>query len=159
MDYSVGKKILASQGKSNLWTVPFPTSTPAVDYVNPGLGNFARIYCHYVPIYRKNYIDIEKKVNEPELFGGGESDMSDDKKLKTIDSVEKTTEELNKNVLKKLNTASVSAFLHPRFVQTGKISFETEKQENEPAPKKIKSSSSQQTQEASKPLKHKFQFF
>jgi len=148
-------------------TLPRLTSYPANNCVNPGLGQIARLYSFYVPLYSNHSLhSISKKepnvepVDEQE--GAGNIDMDITKpdleteqkpKENNVDEFDLNPIEFNEKKRKLLGAAVHESFIHPKLIKTNKISFSKQNVTNEKQVDVRKTSVNEKN-----PVKHKFQF-
>jgi hypothetical protein len=154
MEYNLLKTIEPNLGLQ-MCPVPNPhlTPYPAIDYVNPGLGQAARLYSFYVPLHsNQSPLNIDKKKDDALLQEGGSSEMT---------SVE-TSEDLNEDIdpiefnnrkRKLMGDAIQSSFMHPKILTD---SLELEPQSK--VKKKEVIMKSEPDRNKQRGLKHKFQF-
>jgi len=147
-------------------TMPRLTPYPANNCVNPGLGQIARLYSFYVPLYSKSHLhEIHKNkpnVEEAHLSLNQEGKGQEEKiqtALETPENSETKNEddelnpiEFNERKRKQLGSAIQESFLHPKVIKTDTILLQKPK-------KQTKSVSENQDNNKLKPLKHKFQFY
>lgn len=123
MEYSLAQSL---EGYSEVANVPFPrlNSDPAIDFVNPGLGQIVNLFETIVPVKGHSLHTIEKKV-------------------------EKESDEISKNVLEQsiqppqtgfgespIDPTILNSFLHP--IVTDSIIFPKNETNDEKRPKKQK---------------------
>jgi hypothetical protein len=141
-------------------TMPRLTPYPANNCVNPGLGQIARVYSFYVPLYTRPSIHSISK-NEPNVEamfqeGKGEESQSDEEipttsALSQNDDKDINPIDFNERKRKLMGIGVHESFLHPKFIKTDKIVFSKELRKTESKPK---------VTQVTKPkeIKHKFQF-
>ncbi len=145
-------------------THPRLSQFPATDFVNPGLGQIARLYSFYVPM-QSNYslLTINKKVEENNQEGSGidkstydevdldtNSDNSDTFSSDNIDPVE-----YNNRKRKLLGDGVQSSFMNPKPIKTGLLQLDSVNKT-----KKLKTNNLvQDSKPKLKKETHKFQFF
>jgi hypothetical protein len=140
---------------------PRLTPYPAVDYVNPGLGQAARIFSFYVPLHtNQSTYTIEKKEDEAlSQEGGSQESTSKDSNSTSFDDAMHDNNidpiEFNSRKRKLMGDGIQSSFMHPKIV-TGTI-------ELEPQSKVKKKNITVKPEEKNKTgkgqtVKHKFQF-
>jgi hypothetical protein len=135
---------------------PHLTPYPAIDYVNPGLAQSARLFSFYVPLYsNQSPFNIRKEENDSSLLQEGgsqdpENETSSDSEM-NIDPIE-----FNSKKRKLMGEGIQSSFLHPKIV-TDSIDLEPKS--------KVKKKSTTFNSENTKVkigkgqnVKHKFQF-
>ena len=154
MEYNLLKTIEPNLGLQMCPTRnPHLTPYPAIDYVNPGLGQVARLYSFYVPLYsNQSPFNIAKK-DDPAISqeGGSEEPISND----SIDnSMSVDPIEYNDKKRKLMGDGIQSSFMHPK-VLTETIDLgpqsKVRKKEHTTKMEKNKIGKGQN-------LKHKFQF-
>jgi hypothetical protein len=148
--------------------MPRLTPYPATDFVNPGLGQIARLFSFYVPLHvkslhsqNKNEPNVEAQLQE----GSGNIDHEDANKSENeIDSgsenlseqnIDADPIEYNEMKRKKMGFAVHDSFLHPKFIKTDKILLASPTSSKTPV-KKMKTTKTESN--ATKTIKHKFQF-
>lgn len=129
MEYSFLKELEPSLG------FMFPTSThpqltqfPAVDFVNPGLGQVARIHNFMVPLYVRDTLHLIEKQSDdlkeeiPEQSGSGDTQEEDGE---DIVKMQKKLEpsELNERKRKQLGSAIQASFQNPKKIKIGQLSL------------------------------------
>ena len=142
---------------------PHLTSYPAIDYVNPGLGQAARLFSFYVPLYaNQSPFNIVKEQDQAMSQEGGSIDSNPSDSIS--DSIDNNFDpiEFNNRKRKLIGEGVQSSFMHPKII-TGKIDLEpqskvkkknvTVKSENE----KIKVGKGHNVGKGQN-VKHKFQF-
>ncbi len=119
---------------------PHLTPYPAIDYVNPGLGNAARLYSFYVPLYTNqspfniskkedNSISQERDLTAEAISQEGGSMDAEQSTNDNNSFTEKMSDsfvdpvEFNNRKRKIMGDAIQSSFMHPK-VLTGKLNFE-----------------------------------
>ena len=171
MEYNLLKTIEPNLGlmipSQTSATMPRLSSVPSIDCVNPGLGQISRLYSFYVPLHSKQSLHLVEK-NEPQVEpsnqeGGGNIEM--DESSQEIDNTEisedtekVTPEQFNEMRKKRLGSPIHASFLHPKMIKTDKIIFKlpnSVKSEKKPVSK----NPVLKTNNESKPIKHKFQFY
>jgi hypothetical protein len=142
---------------------PRLTPYPAVDYVNPGLGQAARVFSFYVPLHtNQSPYTIEKKEDEAmSQEGGSQESVSKDSNPTTfndasddIDNIDPI--EFNARKRKLMGDGIQSSFMHPKIV-TGTIELEPQSK----VKKKnltVKSEENGNKTGKGQHVKHKFQF-
>jgi hypothetical protein len=127
---------------------PHLTPYPAIDYVNPGLGQAARLFSFYVPLHtNQSPFAIEKKENNAVLQEGGSKDSEFNETESNHDNDDPI--EFNNRKRKLMGDAIQSSFMHP--IVTDTIQLEPES--------KVKKKNIPTNSEAKKrQIKHKFQF-
>lgn len=149
---------------------PRLSSTPASNFITPGIGHITRLYNTYVPIrVHKNFPHEMKKHIEPIVIS---QEIIEDNQIGS-GTLEQTKEaavkpEIDSIASKGPNSVSLSkgiefSFAHPR-IETDKIVFETkkrspnsEKSDSVPS-KKTKFIADKSSKVAEQKIKHKFQF-
>jgi hypothetical protein len=169
MEYRLLKSIEPSQGiLIPKETLPRLTPYPANNCVNPGLGQIARLYSFYVPLYSnpnlhsisKHEADVEPMNVEPlNQEGKGEDSTLDNTPQLQNDNELKDESNLNpidfnEKKRKLMGTAVHESFLHPKIIKTDKILFTKQKLVN----KGSSGTKSDKSVLSFKPIKHKFQF-
>jgi hypothetical protein len=97
---------------------PHLTPYPAIDYVNPGLGQAARLFSFYVPLYsNQSPHNIHKEEDNSILQEGGSRDPD------TNDDIDIDPVEFNNRKRKLMGDGVQSSFMHPK-IMTGKIDLE-----------------------------------
>ena len=159
MEYNLLKTIESSYGgnfvpnERNPRLSPFP----AIDYVNPGVGQICRLHSFYVPLYStKNLHEKQKKNALENMEGSGVSqpeEILEESKESENDDL-KDPIELNLEQRKRLGPAIHESFLHPKLIKTDKIIFNKPK----PLKSKLKTEQKSKTDEINQksPIKHKF---
>jgi hypothetical protein len=152
--------------------LPRLTAYPANNCVNPGLGQIARLYSFYVPMYSnpslhsisKSEANVEPNVELFDQEGKGENstDTSNNEQVESqinnanfrADS-DLNPSDFNERKRKMLGSAVQESFLHPKIIKTDKIVFSNQRIVN-----KVNSNQTQvhKSVDTSKPIKHKFQF-
>jgi len=130
-------------------TYPTLSAYPAIDYVNPGLGQISRLYSFYVPLFNNDSTyKIEKTTGSKvsEQLGSGVTTETDE--TPSIDPIT-----FNNRKRKLLGDGVFDSFMHPHFVKTKKISLE----KTEKKPKQVP----QKTENEKKPKAemHQFKFY
>lgn len=154
-------------------TLPRLSAYPANNCVNPGLGQIARLYSFYVPMYSrpnlhsisKSEANVETNVELFEQEGKGENSSLDSTNLEQVQSQINDADfkadsdlnptDFNERKRKMLGSAVQDSFLHPKIIKTDKIIFSNQRVVNNVNSNKTKM---QKSVETSKPIKHKFQF-
>ncbi len=136
-------------------TYPLLTSTPAIDYINPGIGQISRLYSFYVPLF--NNESTHKIEKETEQLGSGVDNNSENNSdIKTNEETDDTSFDplvYNDRKRKQLGDAVFDSFMHPKFVKTKKISLEN----SEKKPKQVQRKTD--NIKKSKNEMHNFQFY
>ncbi len=105
---------------------PHLTPYPAIDYVNPGLGQAARLYSFYVPLHNsQSPLTIEKKEDNAMLQEGGSQDIESNENESDSNHENHDNEdpiEFNNRKRKLMGDAVQSSFMHP--IVTDTIEFE-----------------------------------
>jgi hypothetical protein len=168
MEYKLLKTIETNQ-MNLIPKQPLPRLTPypSDNCVNPGLGQIARLYSFYVPLYSRSNLHTIKKhepnveavnqegkgnetdedlKNENPTFSQNESDLQNDNNLTPLD--------YNERKRKLMDLGVHESFLHPKLIKTDKIVF---------SKSHVKTDSKELNKNTEKKpnvkyLKHKFQF-
>jgi len=111
------------------------SSSPAVDFINPGLGNIVRPFGLYVPLYLYNQSHKKVKGKSEQIIeqeGAGKVPIASDIKEKPAEkSEDSVTSELNNKKKQLLDEAIYQSFLHPRVIKTDTIILKRNKLESE----------------------------
>jgi hypothetical protein len=167
MEYKLLKTIQSAQGGLLVpkETMPRLTAYPANNCVNPGLGQIARLYSFYVPLYSRSNLHTISKIepNVDALLQEGKGDESEQKIAESVNDVLDTDDnnlnpiEYNDRKRKLMGDAVQESFLHPKLIKTDKIVFSKAKPQSKTQP--VKSSIFLNTNQLPpKQIKHKFQF-
>ncbi len=172
MEYRLLKSIEPSQGtlipKEKL---PRLTAYPANNCVNPGLGQIARLYSFYVPLYSnpnlhsisKHEADVEPMNIEPlnQEGKGEDSSLDIETNAPQLQNDNEAKDEsylnpinFNERKRKLMGSAVHESFLHPKIIKTDKIVFSKQKSVNN----LTSGTKSDKSVVSLKPIKHKFQF-
>jgi hypothetical protein len=171
MEYRLLKTIESSQfSLLPKETLPRLSAYPANNCVNPGLGQIARLYSFYVPLYSnrslhsisKNEPNVEPNVEAIDQEGTGndldvgetktEQLNKEEKSDENLDDIDLNPIEFNERKRKLLGPAVHESFIHPKLIKTNKIIFpQTNKSNQKNTTKEIPVSET-------KHVKHKFQF-
>jgi hypothetical protein len=146
-------------------TLPRLTPFPANNCINPGLGQIARLYSFYVPMYsRPNLHSVSKNIPnvepiEQEGKGETETDIEPSSENDTVtESINSDNEgdlnpiEYNERKRKLMGSAVQDTFLHPKMIKTNTIVLSKTTVKNEKKTKLLKDASEKHVP------KHKFQF-
>ncbi len=146
-------------------TLPRLTAYPANNCVNPGLGQIARLYSFYVPLYsNRNLHSISKNapdVDAVDQEGSGidpQEEQKNDDQFSTDNDIHLNPVAFNEKKRKLLGSAVQESFLHPKVIKTNKIIFSKDKNEKVADDSKTKQSKTMQSKNPPKLIKHKFQF-
>jgi len=156
MEYNLLKTIEPNlRLQMNPSTHPRLSQYPATDFVNPGVGQIARLYSFNVPMH-SNYseLTINKEVDTPvnQEGRGNDTVTSEDEIESEIESKDFDPIEYNNRKRKHLGEAVQSSFMHPKPVKTGILSL--------PLAQKMKKKDEIKTpSKKTKTERHKFQFF
>lgn len=157
MDFNVARQIDSSCNPLPFSNTFYISSSPSLDFVNPGVSNIARIHSHYVPIYQNSSNVKTKKIESTELVGGGSDKLQEQNGGSEMNKND-TTSELNNSILSKLDSKVKSSFLNPHFVETGSININSRKRPG-PSSQKESQQSIVPSKKSFKTVPHKFQFF
>ena len=98
------------------------TSTPAFDYVNPGVGQVSSEDSIYVPIYSNNSPYAIEKIGSSNQDGEGAK--SEDIEMQKGDPESVTNPlEYNEKKRKLMGTDIHESFLHPKKIKTAKLTL------------------------------------
>lgn len=124
---------------------PFPilSNFPAVDNINPGIGQIVDMHHVFVPIVGEPIHTIKKKIDNENDIVGDQSGAGDAK-----DSHNVTEEFAAKN---KMDARIEESFNHPKIIKTESIKLPKLKAEKRKLPSEIKGASREV-----KKLKHSF---
>ena len=165
MEYNLLKTIEGGIGCPFIPNESYPRLSPfpSTDFVNPGLGQIARLHDFYVPLYSNRHLhEIKKKVSLDNLEGSGavenENDSMNETETETDDQMKEDPEKFNLENGKRLGPEIQDSFLHPKLIKTNKIVFETatKAKQSKSLPKDAKLNMSNSFV---KSPKHKFQFY
>ena len=137
MEFSLAQSL---EGYSEVKNVPFPhmKSDPAIDNVNPGLGQIVNLYDTIVPMRGHSLHSIEKKVDE-------QPETSSSDELKSQTGFGNTS----------LDSDILNSFQHP--IVTDSIIFpKTEVVPTKTSKKKAISTDSEEPQAKKSKVQHKF---
>jgi hypothetical protein len=127
---------------------PHLTPYPAIDYVNPGLGQVARLYSFYVPLFsNQSPFNIAKKDDNSLSQEGGSEEQTSNESIEDTGSIDPI--EFNERKRKLMGDAIQSSFMHPK-VLTDKIDLEPQS--------KVRKKNHNIKTEKGQNVKHKFQF-
>lgn len=144
-------------------THPQLTPYPALDYVNPGLGQVIRIHNFMVPLHTQDSLHLIQKENDLEdnlklnelqqqlndQVGSGLEDFNDKKEKLLIQSqIHQSPTELNLKKRKLLGEPIFESFLHPKKVKIGEMNLSSNESKKTTIGKGAKTSS----------VKHNFSF-
>jgi hypothetical protein len=136
---------------------PHLTPYPAIDYVNPGLAQAARLFSFYVPLYtHQSPYNIAKEEDNSNLQEGGGSkdpDSNDVGASESIDADSIDPIQYNNRKRKIMGDAIQASFMHPKIL-TGQIDLEPKSKVKKKSDNDFKSGKGQ----IGKTMKHKFQF-
>jgi hypothetical protein len=160
MEYNLLKTIEPNLGLQMCPTRnPHLTPYPAVDYVNPGLGQAARLFSFYVPLYNNlSPFNIVKEQNNSsvEQEGGSKDQSADNEPVsfgsdRNIDPIE-----FNDRKRKLMGDGIQSSFMHPKIV-TDTINLEPQSKVKRKTETVSLKSEKMKTGKGQN-VKHKFQF-
>jgi len=139
---------------------PHLTPYPAIDYVNPGLGQATRLFSFYVPLHsNQSPFTIEKQEDNAMSQEGGSKDLiSNDSNSMNEDLGDDILDplEFNNRKRKLMGDAIQSSFMHPKIV-TGTIELEPQSKVKKKTVS-VKSEMDKNKVGKGRNLKHKFQF-
>jgi hypothetical protein len=162
MEYNLLKTIepnfMASMMMPNS-SYPNLTNFPAIDFVNPGVGQITQMYSFYVPLFNDaNIHKIQKQdENELEQIGLGK-DITEPQNNETSDDIQIDNDDplkFNERKRKLLGEGVFDSFMHPKF-KTKTISLEKKSSRKEEKPKdKIQT----KAEKRKKNVSHHFEFY
>jgi hypothetical protein len=183
MEYNLIKTIQPNLHHLIISTHTYPRLTPypACNFVNPGMGNIAKLYSFYVPLFndtfphliqKKSNLEDEVTKDKSDQIGGGNEKFANEEKLKPEPSQDETENddsnpiEFNDSKRAKLGDVVQNAFLHPKFV-TKTLELPTkEHQKKNSSPQEsnsyiasTKSGNGVKKRKHTEPVDHKFQFY
>jgi len=106
MEYSLSN-LLEGYADISYEAVPHNSSSPAVDFVNPGLGQIVNLYQTFVPIHGQSIHNLEKKIETKDDI---ESNLLEQLKVKPEQSGSgevKLDPEIEKSFLNPIVTESI----------------------------------------------------
>ena len=125
MEYNLLKTIEGGIGCPFIPNESYPRLSPfpSTDFVNPGLGQIARLHDFYVPLYSNRHLhEIKKKVSLDNLEGSGavenENDSMNETETETDDQMKEDPEKFNLEKRKRLGPEIQESFLHPKLIKT-----------------------------------------
>jgi hypothetical protein len=161
MEYKLLKTIESNQANLLIpkQTMPRLTAYPLNNCVNPGLGQIARLYSFYVPLYSNpNLHSISKSEPNVEALhqeGKGSDLEQESQPMSQISENDDNLNPIDYNEKKRklMGAAIQDSFLHPKIIKTDKIVFVKDKKQSNSTPISLSSGES-----VPKKIKHKFQF-
>jgi hypothetical protein len=150
MEYNLQKTIETGMFGHRIPNSTYPrlTEYPAIDYVNPGLGQVSRLFSFYVPLYAESSSHQIKKTNNKETEEIEQQGMGD------VEEIQKTVNEddiVSNNKKRKLMDNGVyDSFMNPSF-KTKKVFLKNEPQKPYTEKKEVL--------KTKKSMQHKFQFY
>ena len=91
------------------------SSTPARDFVNPGIGLNVSMYDLYVPTFSKNFLEVKKQI-EPL-----NSDVSQTGSGSAVKDEGEEDKDLNMELKQKMDPQIFASFQKPNFVKSEKL--------------------------------------
>ena len=128
MEYNLLKTIEPNlRLQMNPSTHPRLSQFPAVDFVNPGLGQVARLYSFYVPM-QSNYAPLtinKKEDNSVNQEGSGKNEKEENEEVESeIETKDFDPLEYNNRKRKLLGEGVQSSFMNPMAIKTGTLQLE-----------------------------------
>ena len=125
MEYNLLKTIENGIGCPFIPNESYPRLSPfpSTDFVNPGLGQIARLHDFYVPLYSNRHLhEIKKKVSLDNLEGSGALENVNDTIDETSEEqMKEDPEKFNLEKRKRLGPEIQESFLHPKLIKTDTI--------------------------------------